>query len=71
MIWRIFVHFVVISRLALRFMENSKRDKRHKRQSNVPSFKTDPETHVEKSIRYEHRNSFSFYQWKIVCYDNT
>ena len=38
-------------------MENSKQDKRPKRPSKVPSFETDPETQVERSIRYEHKNT--------------
>ena len=64
MIWRISVHFVVISRLSLRFMENSKQDKRLKRQSNVPSFETDPETHVEKKYLLRAQEQLFFLSMK-------
>ena len=48
-------------------MENSKQNKRPKRQSNVPSFETDPETQVERSICYEHRNTAFILIYEKAC----
>ena len=50
---KIFAHFVVISRLSLRFMKNFKQDKRPKRQSKLPSFESDPETQEVLIFIYE------------------
>ena len=52
-------------------MENSKQDKRPKRQSKVPSFETDPETQVERSIRYEHRNTAFIFIYEKACVTTT
>ena len=52
-------------------MENSKQDKRPKRQSKVPSFETDPETQVERSIRYEHRNTAFIFIYEKACVSTT
>ena len=68
---KIFAHFVVISRLSLRFMKNFKQDKRPKRQSKVPSFESDPETQVERSIRYDHRNTVSIFIYEKLFLTTT
>ena len=52
-------------------MENSKQDKCPKRQSKVPSFETDPETQVERSIRYEHRNTAFIFIYEKACVSTT
>ena len=52
-------------------MENSKQDKRPKRQSKVPSFVTGPETQVERSIRYEHRNTAFIFIYEKACVTTT
>ena len=52
-------------------MENSKQDKRPKRQSKVPSFEIDPETQVERSIRYEHRNTAFIFIYEKACVTTT
>ena len=52
-------------------MKNSKQDKRPKRQSKVPSFETDPETQVERSIRYEHRNTAFIFIHEKACVTTT
>ena len=57
--------------MSLRFTENSKQDKRPKRQSKVPSFETDLETQVERSIRYEHRNTAFIFIYEKACVTTT
>ena len=40
---------------------------RPKRQVKIPSFETDPETQVERSIRHEHRNTLFVFIYEKAC----
>ena len=40
---------------------------RPKRQVKIPSFETDPETQVERSIRHEHRNTLFVFIYEEAC----